>query len=311
MDTTVITSFALILLLIGGYAAFSKQLIPVWSERKAEFESIKDSWKPIIIISALVSVIVVYALTMNRELPTKAGDFFFVPEPIPLSIIAMLGLLTYVSTLSAATDFLISRAPFEPTDLLFYLGAPVMLFYGGFDDVIETTWNRVSQYGVGELLPALGEGFVTADWSGLISAGIWFLCPLILMTSVGRGIGDADFFYLVAITTTVSWWAGWYVTFMLFGLGCFIQILMYFVFQKLNMGELRKIKPSPTKLTIQRMLMNIFPSLKFDVSGKKVERYYTPLLPALGIAYVGGLVFLLLTGNSMLLINGGVGIFGT
>lgn len=311
MATTVYTAFALTLLLIGGYAAFSKQLIPVWSARKAEFESIKDSWNPIIMISALVSVIVIYLLTVNREAPTHNGDMFFTPDAIPLSIIAMLGLLTYVSTLSAATDFLISRAPFEPTDLLFYLGVPFMLFYGGFGDVITTTWDRVASTNVGELLPALGEGFATADWSGLLSAGIWFICPLILMTSVGRGIGDADFFYLVAITTTVAWWAGWYVTFMLFGLGCFIQILMYFVFQKLNMGELRKIKPSPTKLTLQRMLMKVFPSLKFDVSGKKVERYYTPLLPALGIAYVAGLTYLLLTGNSMLLINGGVGIFGT
>lgn len=312
MDVTLNISFLLTLLLIGSYAVYSKQLTTTWNNRKDEFFSIRDSWNPIILVSTLISVIVVYFLVINREAPKNVSTFFYEPNAITMSVIAMLGLLTFVSALSACTDFLVSRAPSEPSDLLFLLSVPFMLYFGGFKDVISTTVDKVDSSGITGLLPGLGEGFATADWSGLLSAGIWFLCPLLLFPSFQAGkIGDADLTYLVVITSTVSWWAGWYVTFMLFGIGCFLQICMYFVFQKMNLGESRKVRPDKTMLAIKRLIVRFNPSSSLDVSGKKVTRYYTPLLPALAIAYVVGLTFLLITGNEMLLVNGGIGIFGT
>lgn len=276
----ILNSFGLMsaLMIIVGLVIYSKKLQPAWSARG--FNEIDGQWDWTFALSSYVALLTFFYLYTHRN-DTVASAFMGNGEPIPFMVIIPMVIVAFVFTLSAWTDALIFKAPMEIAHIAMVLGAIFM-----FGDAISTN-----------------------DWTGVISAAIWMIVPTVLYVQLGFGAADSRLLCVVAFC--VAWWAGWYMTFLIFGIGCVIQLVLALTYKWTKWGEVIQLKPSKSTITYRRMLKKFRPNADIKLTRTKEPRVVTPLIPALAVAYIFVLSYLLATGNTTLLINGGVGILGT
>lgn len=269
-------SFAVII--IAGMSIFVKKVQPAWSQRGV-FSQLDGQWDWIFLLSSATASLTYFYLYTHRNDPLATMSLNV--ESLPLLVILPMVIAAFVFTLSAWTDAVIHRAPMEIAHLAMALGAVFMF----------------------------GSAITSGDWSGVISAGLWSIIPAILYMQMG--FGDADTRLLWVVTFCIAWWAGWYMTFMMFGIACIIQLVLALCYRWTKWGEVIQLKPSSLIISLRKFWKKINPKSNMKLTREKEDRVVTPLIPALAFSYIFILSFLLVTGNDTLLINGGVGILLT
>jgi hypothetical protein len=274
------TSFSSLLLaitLVGAMVVYSRRMQPEWSQR--DFKVFDGQWTWIFTLSAYVAFLVYYTLYTNRNI--SVSTVYPIVESIPIAVALSLMIAAFPFTLSAWTDAFIYRAPMEIAHFAMALGAILMF----------------------------GYAITTGDWNGVISAAIWAIVPSLLYLATGFGLADTRLLWVA--TFCIAWWAGWYMTFMFFGISCLVQLVLSLMYKWTKWGEVRLHKPSSLIISFRKVINTINPKANLKITYEKENRVFTPLIPALAIGYIIVPCVLLLTGNSTLLINDGVGFLFT
>lgn len=261
--------------IIGGFYLVARMLQPAWSQRD-EFYRLDGRWNQGYLFATLISLITYFVLFNYRDNPQV---LMVTGQPIHPTIILSMVAISWVFTFSAWTDALIHRAPME----IAHLG---MLF---------------------GLLLFIAYCLDTGNWFVFVTFAIWSIIPALLYFQPGMGLADIRLLWVISFAA--SWWVGWFCAFILFGVAAVIQLIMIPIFQKMKWGKVLDHKPPKINVQFRKLWKKIYRKSKVNISGEPEKRYFTPLIPALAIAYVIILTALLVNGNRALIFNGGFGLF--
>jgi hypothetical protein len=285
MELTSYLTFGTALLIIGGMALviyqktpfISSLLMKVDESSRGDFTIFAGKWKWILSLAAAASMIVFYYLFTNQLSPSL-GEFSTAPNITPYIILSMV-VVTFTFTISAWTDAINHRASAEVAYVGIALTAAIMLTHA----IIERDW----------------EGVGSALIFGIIPAALWWY----------KGIGDADIRLLWVAAFGISWWSGFYMAFMFFGIACVIQAFLHFTYRWHKWGYPKYMKPNNSQLFFRKLKKKILRNSNVKLTLEPEKRIATPLVPALWIGYVVFPCLALVTGYPYLLINGGFSLF--
>lgn len=260
ITTLLIPTLAVLALSVGAWL-----LPPVWVNRtlrrgtealqkSAEEEEVKKlgvPWLQVVLLSSLAGFAGV------------AGFRAVIPETVPaqlgLAIITAGGLLSFMTMMTAITDYALYKIPKRVTQLTVLLGVVVI---------------STASLAVGSLMPLF------------VALGC-LLIPFLLMFTRGIGMGDIRLYALTAIL--LPWWMG--IQMYVYGLiaGVIVGLLSFAIARVLKVGAQREMTPGVIDKITHRLRRKELP--------EKITKRVLPFGPAVLIGFLLAAVYVLAVGE--------------
>lgn len=255
-----IPSLAVLALSVGAWL-----LPPVWVNRtlrrvatapqegtgEEEVKKLGVPWPQVVLMSSIAG------------LAGVAGFHAVTPETLPAqlgqAIITVGGLLSFMTMMTAITDYLLYKIPKRVTQLTVLLGAVVV---------------SAASLAVGSLMPVF------------VALGC-MLIPFMLMFTRGIGMGDIRLYALTAVL--LPWWMG--IQMYVYGLiaGVVVGLLSFAIARVLKVGAKREMTPGVIDKLVHKLRRKALP--------EKITKRVLPFGPAILIGFLLAAVYVLVGGE--------------